>query len=80
MEIPYTKILIYTLTFACYAWSGLGSSALSTLRDAILAAENVFGDVLKNLVSVADKFRAVHDVFDAAVEENCIFTCPDGIN
>lgn len=76
MEIPYAKVLIYALTFLCYAYSGYGSDLLANLRDAVLAAENVFGDVVKNVITVAKKFRNLHDIFDAAVEENCIFKCP----
>lgn len=76
MEIPYGKVLIYALTFLAYAYSGYGSGLLVNLRDAVIAAENVFGDVFKNVISVAKKFRNLHDVFDAAVEEDCIFKCP----
>lgn len=76
MEIPYTKVLIYGLTFLVYAYSGYGSGILGNLRDAVLAAENVFGDVMKNVITVAKQFKTIHDVFDAAVEENCIFKCP----
>lgn len=72
------KIFIYCLTFLGYAYTGMGSGILQNLKDAVLAAESVFGDVLKNVITVAEKFRSVHDVFDAAVEENCIFKCPDG--
>lgn len=78
MEIPYGKILIYVLTFAGYIYSGYGSGLLTNLRDAILSAEVIFGDVIKNVITVANKFRNLHDVFDAAVEENCIFKCPSG--
>ncbi|VEN48914.1 unnamed protein product [Callosobruchus maculatus] len=76
MEIPYGKILVYLLTFLVYIFSGYGSGLLINLRDAVLSAETVFGDVLKNVIHVAKKFRSLHDVFDAAVEEECIFKCP----
>lgn len=76
MNIPYGKIVIYILTFVGYAYSGYGSGLLSNLKDAVLAAENVFGDVLKNVVAVAEKFKNLHDVFDAAVDEDCVFKCP----
>lgn len=72
------KIFIYCATFLGYAYTGMGSGILQNLKDAVLAAESVFGDVLKNAITVAEKFRSMHDVFDAAVEENCIFKCPDG--
>lgn len=78
MEIPYGKIAIYILTFIGYIYSGYGSGVLTNLRDAILSAETIFGDVIKNVVTVANKFRNLHDVFDAAVEENCVFVCPSG--
>lgn len=76
MNIPYSKVLIYVLTFLIYGNSGYGLDLLTNLRDAVLSAESVFGDVLKNLITVAKKFGNIHDVFDAAVEEDCIFKCP----
>lgn len=57
-----------------------GSNIIHNLRDAIIAAEAVFGDVFKNFIHVARKFHTVHQVFDAAVEENCVFKCPGGKN
>lgn len=51
---------------------------ISSLRDAIIAAEAVFGDVFKNVIHVARKFQTVHEVFDAAVDENCVYKCPGG--
>lgn len=80
MQFSYMKIAIYVLTFLTYAYSGYGSSTLTHLRDAIIAAEALFGDVFKNLITVVKKFRTVHEVFDAAVEEQCIFKCPVGPN
>uniref|UniRef100_T1DER7 Putative gxivspla2 n=1 Tax=Psorophora albipes TaxID=869069 RepID=T1DER7_9DIPT len=79
MQIPYMKVAIYSLTFLTYAYTGYGSNMLASLRDAIIAAEAVFGDVLKNVVYVARKFKVVHEVFDAAVEENCVYKCPGDI-
>lgn len=78
MQINYWRIAIYVLTFLTYAYSGYGSNIIHNLRDAIIAAEAVFGDVFKNFIHVARKFHTVHQVFDAAVEENCIFKCPGG--
>ncbi|XP_013180226.1 PREDICTED: group XIIA secretory phospholipase A2 [Papilio xuthus] len=78
MDIPYKKILIYILTFVAYAYTGVGSNILRNLKDAVLSAESVFGDMFRNVITVAEKFRSLHDVFDAAVEEDCIFTCPGG--
>lgn len=78
MEIPYKKIFIYVLTFAAYAYTGIGSSMLRNLKDAVLSAETVFGDVFRNVITVAEKFKSIHEVFDAAVEEECIFSCPEG--
>lgn len=78
MEIPYKKIFIYVLTFTAYAYTGIGSSMLRNLKDAVLSAESVFGDMFRNVITVAEKFKSLHDVFDAAVEEDCIFTCPEG--
>uniref|UniRef100_A0A6P7GNM2 Group XIIA secretory phospholipase A2-like n=1 Tax=Diabrotica virgifera virgifera TaxID=50390 RepID=A0A6P7GNM2_DIAVI len=77
MNIPYGKLLVYFLTFLGYIYSGYGSGFLSNLREAVLTAETVFGEVFKNVMDVAKKFRTMHDVFDAAVEEECIFKCPN---
>lgn len=74
----YRKILVYALTFLAYAWSGYGSGLLSNLRDAVLAAETVFHGLFENAITVARKIKDIHEVFDAAVEENCVFQCPDG--
>ncbi|XP_073835905.1 phospholipase A2 group XII [Musca autumnalis] len=76
MNFSYMKIAIYVLTFITYAYSGYGSSTIAHLRDAIIAAEAIFGDVFSNLITISKKFRTVHEVFDAAVEETCIFKCP----
>lgn len=80
MEIPYKKLFIYALTFIAYAYTGFGSSMLRNLKDAVLSAESVFGDVFRNFITVAERFRSLHDVFDAAVEEECIFSCPEGLS
>lgn len=61
-----------------YAWSGYGAGLLTNLRDAVLAAETVFGDFFQNAVTVAKKIKDIHEVFDAAVEENCIYKCSSG--
>lgn len=78
MELPYGKIAIYALTFIAYAYSGYGSGVLGNLRDAVITAQSVFGDLLQNVVTVANRFKSLHDVFDAAVEEHCVFKCPSG--
>lgn len=80
MHMPYMRVAIYALTFMTYAYTGYGSNVISSLRDAIIAAEAVFGDVFKNAIHVAKKFQTVHEVFDAAVEETCIYKCPNGRN
>ncbi|XP_031630337.1 group XIIA secretory phospholipase A2-like [Contarinia nasturtii] len=79
MQVNYMRIAIYALTFLTYAYSGYGSNIIHNLRDAIIAAEAVFGDVFKNVIHVARKFQTVHSVFDAAVEETCIFKCPGDV-
>ncbi|KAJ3660069.1 hypothetical protein Zmor_004539 [Zophobas morio] len=78
MDIPFGKVLIYALTFIGYIYSGYGSGLLTNLRDAVISAETIFGDVMKNVIKVAQNFRNLHDVFDAAVEENCVYKCPNG--
>ncbi|XP_055856506.1 group XIIA secretory phospholipase A2 [Episyrphus balteatus] len=79
MQFSYMKLAIYALTFLTYAYSGYGSSTIASLRDAIIAAEAIFGDVFHNVITVARKFKTVHEVFDAAVDENCVFTCPGDV-
>lgn len=76
--LRYRKIIIYALTFLAYAWSGYGAGLLTNLRDAVLAAETVFQDLFSNAITVAKKIKDIHEVFDAAVEEHCVFQCPDG--
>lgn len=76
MRFPYMKILVYVLTFVGYIYSGYGSNILHSLRDAVLSAEVIFGDVFKNFITLSKKFKTVHEIFDTAVEENCIFKCP----
>jgi hypothetical protein len=78
MDIPYGKLAIYVLTFVGYIYSGYGSGLLTNLRDAVISAESIFGDVFHNVIKVAKNFRNFHDIFDAAVEENCVFKCPTG--
>lgn len=78
MDIPYGKVAIYFLTFLGYIYSGYGSGIIYNLRDAVLAAETVFGDVFSNIINVAQKFKTMHEVFDAAVEEECYYKCPTG--
>lgn len=78
MEVPYGKIAVYLLTFVAYAYSGYGSGVLGNLRDAVLTAQSVFGDVFRNVITVANSFKSLHDVLDAAVEEHCVFKCPSG--
>lgn len=47
MNVPYMRVAIYILTFLTYAYSGYGAGLISSLRDSIIAAEAVFGDVFK---------------------------------
>lgn len=75
----YRKILVYILTFLAYTWSGYGAGLLGNLRDAVLTAESVFQDLFENAITVAKKIKDIHEVFDAAVEENCVFHCPGGM-
>lgn len=75
----YRKIFVYILTFLAYAWSGYGAGLLANLRDAVLTAETVFQDLFHNAITVAKKIKDIHEVFDAAVEENCVFQCPGGV-
>ncbi|KRK02148.1 uncharacterized protein Dyak_GE29205 [Drosophila yakuba] len=57
MQFSWMKVAIYLLTFLTYAYSGYGSSTIVHLRDAIIAAEAIFGDVFKNLIVLVRKFR-----------------------
>lgn len=74
----YRKFFVYFITFMAYAWSGYGAGLLSNFRDAVLTMESVFGDFFENAITVARKIKDIHEVFDAAVEESCIFKCPSG--
>lgn len=78
-DIPKMKIVMYALTFLGYAYSGYGADVIGHLRDAVLAAETVFGDFLDNFMHVARKFRGVTEVLNAAVDENCQYICPNGL-
>lgn len=78
MRIPYMKILVYILTFVGYCYSGYGSSVITSLRDAVLSAEILFGDVFKNVITVSKKFKTIHEIFDSAIDENCVYSCPGG--
>ncbi|XP_043279113.1 group XIIA secretory phospholipase A2 [Venturia canescens] len=75
----WRKTFIYILTFLAYAWSGYGAGLLGNLRDAVLTAETIFGDFFQNAITVARKIKDIHEVFDAAVEETCVFECPGGV-
>ncbi|XP_045476191.1 group XIIA secretory phospholipase A2 isoform X2 [Harmonia axyridis] len=77
MEIPFGKIAIYVLTFIGYIYSGYGSSILGNLRDAVISAEYTFNSVFSNVANIAKKFQTFTDMFDSAVEEECIFKCPN---
>lgn len=74
----YRKIIIYGLTFFAYAWSGYGANILQNLRDAVLSAESVFENFFENAITVAKKMKDIHEMFNAAVEEECIFQCLEG--
>lgn len=50
MHIPYMKVAIYVLTFLGYCFTGHGSTLLMTLRDSIIAAEAVFGEIFFFLI------------------------------
>lgn len=76
---PKAKVLIYTLTFLGYIYSGYGAGVLGTLREAVLSAENVFGNVLETVVSFTKEFY-IHESLDDAAEEICTFQCPSGKN
>jgi secretory phospholipase A2 len=78
MEIPYGKLAIYILTFIGYIYSGYGSGLLDNLREAVLTAEHVFGNVFRGVFSAAGNFRELSDAFMNTVEEECIYKCPNG--
>ncbi|XP_049773140.1 group XIIA secretory phospholipase A2 [Schistocerca cancellata] len=78
MEINKTRVFIYALTFLGYAFSGYGAEIITNLRDAVIAAESVFGSFLKNAITWVKQVKNLHDVFDAAIEETCVFSCPRG--
>ncbi|XP_014241589.1 group XIIA secretory phospholipase A2 [Cimex lectularius] len=79
MEIPKAKVFIYALTFVGYIWSGYGNNVLSSLREAVLAAENVFGNFLLKFDEVVSKLKNVHDTIDSSLDEDCLWNCPNGV-
>lgn len=78
MYFKWQKLLVLTISFFGLFFSAYGFAFLSNLRDAVLSAESLVGNIFKNIVQVAQQFRTYTDVFDAAVEEHCIFRCPNG--
>ena len=78
MEITKMKVFIYMLTFAAYSWSGYGSNVLGNLRDAVLSAEGIFGDVLEKVTDVFRTMNVAKENFEANIEEECVWSCPDG--
>ncbi|XP_075230549.1 phospholipase A2 group XII [Lycorma delicatula] len=78
MEINKAKVFVYMLTFVGYVWSGYGSSVLTNLKDAVLAAEHVFGDVIENVVKAVNGFSEIHKTIDNFADEDCVYKCPDG--
>ncbi|KAL3274343.1 hypothetical protein HHI36_015741 [Cryptolaemus montrouzieri] len=79
MNIPYGKVAIYILTFIGYIYSGYGSNIIGNLKDAVLAAETTFSGIFSNVINVANKFKNLNDIFESAVEENCVFKCPNNV-
>lgn len=77
MYVAFQKILVFVLFFHGFN-TVHGFDFLSNLRDAVLSAESVVGDIFTNVIKVAQKFRSLNDVFNAAVEEHCVFRCPNG--
>lgn len=78
MYIPLEKVLVFTFILSGLIFSVNGFDILSHLRDAVLSVETIVGDIFKNVVQVVQHFKTFNDVFDAAVEEHCVFRCPNG--
>lgn len=78
MEIPKAKVIVYTLTFIGYIWSGYGSNIITNLRDAVIAAEGIFGDFMGKFSDVVKKIKDVHDTLDSSLDEVCRWKCPNG--
>lgn len=73
--IPFQKALVCAIVLSSLVLNVNGYDLLSHLRDAVLSAESFVGDIFKNVVQVVQHFRTFNDVFDAAVEEHCVFRC-----
>jgi len=78
IDIPKMKIVIYVLTFLGYAYCGYGANVITQLRDAVLLAEDIFGDFLNNVIKAARNFKSVSELLGPSLDENCVFTCPGG--
>lgn len=77
MKLSTHKVLLFVFVFSIVLLNVNGFVFLSNLRDAVLSAESLVGDIFKNVVQVVQQFR-FFDIFDAAVEEHCVFRCPNG--
>jgi len=51
---------------------------LEGLKDAVLNAEGILGDVFNSLDSVAKHLKFTKEAWEHSVEEECKFSCPDG--
>jgi len=65
------------LTFVGYCYSGYGSSILSSLRDAVLSAELMFGGVFKNFITVSKKVSALRQELKSVA--NCSLAVQDSV-
>lgn len=77
MHLKFEKVLMFTFLISGLCCSAYAFAFLSNLRDAVLSAESLVGDIFKNVVQVVQQFRSFNDIFDAAVEEHCVFQCPN---
>ncbi|XP_054266515.1 group XIIA secretory phospholipase A2 [Macrosteles quadrilineatus] len=73
------RIELFLLFFIIYhERNNCNAQILEGLKDAVLNAEGVLGDVFKSLDSVAKHLKFTKEAWEDSVEEECKFACPDG--
>lgn len=78
MYYNFSKVFLLFVVLAGLICDVRSFILLSHLRDAVLTAEAVVGNVLNNVGQLVQQFGSLSEFFNAAVEEHCTFRCPNG--